>query len=58
VKVLFVVRALDYGGAERQLVVLAEGLHKKGHNVAVALFYSGGRFEKELLRCGIDLDVL
>lgn len=52
-KVLFIVRALDYGGAERQLVVLAEGLHKKGHNVAVALFYSGGRFEKELLRCGI-----
>jgi len=55
VKVLFVVRALDYGGAERQLVVLAEGLHKKGHNVVVALFYSGGRFEKELLKCGITI---
>lgn len=54
-KVLFIVRALDYGGAERQLVVLAEGLHKKGHDVAVALFYSGGRFEKELLRCGITV---
>ena len=57
-KVLFVVRALDYGGAERQLVVLAEGLHNKGHNVAVALFYSGGRFEKELLRCGVTIHYL
>lgn len=46
--ILFLVRSLDRGGAERQLVVLAEGLARKGHAVAVAVFFSGGAYEAEL----------
>lgn len=47
-KVLFLVRSLHYGGAERQLVLLAKGLAARGHNVVVAIFYSGGPLEKDL----------
>ncbi|MGH7180953.1 MAG: glycosyltransferase [Nitrospiraceae bacterium] len=54
-KVVFLVRALDYGGAERQLVVLARGLHARGHEVVVAPFYSGGPWEQELLEAGVRI---
>ena len=47
-RILFLVRALDYGGAERQLVVLANELAKRGHSVAIAVFYSGFPLEKEI----------
>jgi glycosyltransferase involved in cell wall biosynthesis len=47
-KVLFLIRSLGYGGAERQLVLLAKGLAKRGHDVIIAVFYSGGPLEKEL----------
>ena len=40
-KILFLLRSLDYGGAERQLVLLAKGLCERGHDVVVAVFYSG-----------------
>jgi hypothetical protein len=46
--VVFLTRELDYGGAQRQLVALAKGLHARGHRVVVALFYSGGPLEQEL----------
>jgi glycosyltransferase involved in cell wall biosynthesis len=48
VKILFLTRSLNCGGAERQLVLLARGLHQRGHDVAVALFYSGGPLEADL----------
>ncbi|HYP67633.1 MAG TPA: glycosyltransferase [Thiobacillaceae bacterium] len=51
--ILFLVRSLDRGGAERQLVVLAKGLVRRGHTVAVAVFFGGGVFETELTRTGI-----
>src|SRR4029077_16411910 len=47
-KILFLVRTLEYGGAERQLVLLANGLARKGHEVAIAVYYSGGLLEKEV----------
>jgi glycosyltransferase involved in cell wall biosynthesis len=47
-KILFLVRAFDYGGAERQLVVLANELARRGHRVAIAVFYSGAPLEKEI----------
>jgi glycosyltransferase involved in cell wall biosynthesis len=52
-KVLFVIRSLEYGGAERQLVVLAKGLLQRGHDVAVAVFYPGGPFEQNLRESGV-----
>lgn len=47
-KILFFIRSLEQGGSERQLAVLAAGLAKRGHDVAVALFYEGGANEKLL----------
>lgn len=47
-KILFLLRTLNRGGAERQLVLLARGLRQRGHEVAVAVFYPGGPLEAEL----------
>jgi glycosyltransferase involved in cell wall biosynthesis len=47
-KILFLVRSLDCAGAERQLVLLANELARKGHAVAIAVCYSGGLLEKEV----------
>ena len=48
-KIFFLVRALNRGGAERQLTLLSKGLGERGHDVVIGVFYSGGPFEKELL---------
>jgi glycosyltransferase involved in cell wall biosynthesis len=47
-RILFLVRSLGVGGAQRQLVAVARGLHGAGHDVSVAVFYSGGVFEDDL----------
>ncbi len=57
-KIVLLTRDLDYGGAQRQLVVLASGLHARGHKVLVAPFYSGGPLEQELLEKGIRIQPL
>lgn len=41
-KILFITRCLDYGGAERQLVLLAKGLRERGHVPIVTVFYPEG----------------
>lgn len=53
--ILFLVRALDRGGAERQLVVLAKGLASRGHAVSVAVFFGGGVYEAELAEAGVRI---
>ncbi|MBF0625951.1 MAG: glycosyltransferase [Magnetococcales bacterium] len=53
--ILFLIRALDRGGAERQLSLLARGLAAAGHAVTVAVFYPGNAFEDELRRSGVEL---
>lgn len=53
--IFFLARSLDRGGAERQLLTLVKGLARNGHNVVVAVFYSGGFFEAELVKSGIRL---
>jgi glycosyltransferase involved in cell wall biosynthesis len=40
--IVFLVRSLDVGGTERQLVVLARGLSQRGHAVTVITYYDGG----------------
>lgn len=52
-KVMFLVRSLEYGGAERQLVVLAKALNDRGHAISVVTFYSGGALEPELRSTGV-----
>ena len=51
--ILLLTRCLDIGGAERQLVLLANGLHRCGIRVQVVTFYPGGALREELLHTGI-----
>lgn len=54
-KILFLTRSLNIGGAERQLVLLARGLHQCGHEVAVAVFYPGGPLEADLKKASVRI---
>lgn len=57
-KLMFLIRSLEYAGSERQLVSLAEGLHKLGHDVSVAIFYSGGPLIQHLHRADVPVHEL
>ena len=54
-KILFLARSLEVGGAERQLVALATGLHQKGHHILVVTLYRGGPLEHDLKNAGITV---
>lgn len=54
-KILFLIRRLEYAGAERQLVTLARGLRRRGHDISVAVFYAGGPMEEELRRIKVPV---
>lgn len=57
-KIFFLIRALTYGGAERQLTVLSKGLSERGHDVVIGTFYSGGPLEKELVNTQVRVIAL
>ncbi len=46
--IAFLIRALTIGGAQRQMVTLANGLAKRGHTVAIVVYYPGGEFTQQL----------
>jgi len=52
-KVMFLIRSLEIGGAERQLVNLAKGLKDRDIEVQVLTFYPGGLFSSELDNYGV-----
>jgi glycosyltransferase involved in cell wall biosynthesis len=52
-RVVFLVRSLNYGGVERQLVMLAKGMDKNRFEPVVVCFYGGGPLEAELVQAGI-----
>lgn len=52
-RVLLLIRSLDVGGTEGQLVLLADGLLRAGHSVVVAVLYPGGALEKQLRQSGV-----
>src|SRR5437764_4292510 len=54
-KVLLFVRDLGVGGTQRQLAVLAAGLARRGHDVAVVVLYAGGALEGLLAGSGARL---
>ncbi len=54
-KILFLVRDLAIGGSQRQLALLAAGLAKRTHDVAVAVLYAGGPLEALLDGSGARL---
>jgi glycosyltransferase involved in cell wall biosynthesis len=56
IRLVFLIRSLAIGGAERQLVDLAKGLNKQMFDVTVLCFYGGGEFAEEL--DGADVTVL
>jgi len=54
-KVLLFIRDLSVGGSQRQLAVLANGLARRGHDVAVVVLYAGGALEALLDESGVRL---
>jgi len=48
IRVFFLIRSLEIGGAERQLVEIARGLDKKKFALTVVTFYDGGAFAPEM----------
>lgn len=50
----FIIRDLGHGGAQRQLVLLARGLARRGHQITVIHFYDGA-FRSELEASGIKV---
>jgi glycosyltransferase involved in cell wall biosynthesis len=55
-KVVFLIRDLNYGGAQRQLVTLVKPLHQEDClDVTVLHFYSGGPLLKDLIDRGITM---
>jgi glycosyltransferase involved in cell wall biosynthesis len=54
-KLLFLVRDLAVGGSQRQLALLAAGLARRGHDVAVVVLYPGGALEALLAGSGVRL---
>jgi glycosyltransferase involved in cell wall biosynthesis len=54
-KLLLLVRDLGVGGTQRQLALLASGLARRGHDVAVVVLYAGGALESLLSESGARL---
>ncbi len=54
-RVVLFIRSLEIGGAERQLVVLAQGLKARGVDVRVLTFYPGGALRGELEAAGVPV---
>ena len=52
-KIAFLIRKLDRGGAEKQLMYLAKGLIDSGHNVQIFVFYGSGSLEGKYKELGI-----
>lgn len=55
IKLAFLVRSLDLGGAQRQLVTLVKALDKSRFEISVLTFYSGQPLEQELEGTGVRL---
>ncbi len=54
-KLDFLIRSLGRGGAERQLVLLARQLVRRGHQVRVLTFYGGGPLTADFVGTGVEL---
>jgi glycosyltransferase involved in cell wall biosynthesis len=57
-RILLLIRSLNTGGAERQLIVTAKGLKARGHDVTVALFYDEGSSIADLRASHIEVVAL
>ncbi len=57
-KIIFLIRTLGYGGAERQLVTLAKELQRHGYSVTIGVFYPDLALGKELYEAEVKVVVL
>lgn len=55
IEIAFLIRSLDYGGAERQLVTLVKALAKESFSITILFFYSGGTLEQDLKDSEVQL---
>jgi glycosyltransferase involved in cell wall biosynthesis len=53
VRVVFLMRVLGIGGAERQLVTLAKALDRQVFDATVVCLYKGGAFARDLTNSGV-----
>jgi glycosyltransferase involved in cell wall biosynthesis len=53
--IFLLVPSLETGGAERQLVALAKGLHQRGATVRVGVFYRRGDLLRDVEAAGIEI---
>jgi len=51
-RIAFLIRTLETGGAERQLTELAKGLAQRGHAVLVLVYYAVGPWAREIEAAG------
>lgn len=56
--IVFIVNCLAFGGAEIQVMRLAQGLHKRGWQVAVVSLLKSGTLKDSLLQTGISVHSL
>ena len=54
-KILFLIRSLNFGGAERQLATLVKNLKPTEFTPAILVFYDGGPIAEELLAAGFKV---
>lgn len=54
-KLALLIRSLEIGGAERQLVALARGLSERGHEVHIFTFYSDGALLLDLAASDVSV---
>lgn len=54
-KIIFLIRSLNPGGAERQLVNLAISLKDRGYKISVCIYYPGGSLENELRQNNVEI---
>ncbi|MCT7990059.1 glycosyltransferase [Laspinema olomoucense] len=54
-KLAFIIRSLDRGGAERQVVTLAKYLPKSQYKIYVFCYYAGGKLERELQEHQVEI---
>lgn len=57
-ELLLLTRSLNFGGAERQLTVLASQLYRRGISMSVAAFYGDGPFRAVLESSGVEVQSL
>jgi glycosyltransferase involved in cell wall biosynthesis len=57
-RVVLLIRDLNIGGAQRQLIELASGMQRAGWPISVLVFYGGGGLEADLRARGVAVTVL